>query len=572
MAALLIAMALFASITCCKTFTCLHGAIPFINVCICRPGTRGINCTETATDWTTGKNASQSTTYAPGFTASYAVDGFLRYGNSSCSLTKEEVMPWWRVHLGTLVKVDVVAISKYNLDYDSIGYQKLDHNFVVFIGITTQGRYHHCLANSFVDYTCYGEPVYLVQVQKHWGMKGRTQYMGLCEVIVYGTSASNPPCLSNPCGNGGSCEPKETGFYTCVCPHTWPGQNCEGRNWARGQKATISGPNGTVIAASNTVDGNRDDVMRRGDIYHQCSETTDDITSPWWKVELGKLIEVTHIYIVNRIDCEPSYLLKYVCIVGPYNGIYTQCRTGRNYTYRKYYFARLYVWCLPHAVGSTVKITYTLDAHEIMHIKLLRVCEVEVYGRVKSCASNPCSNGGTCLLLGTTENIRPYNCSCPATWIGSNCGTIDPCISNPCDNAGTCKLNDTSYACSCPAVWTGTNCERKKEVKGLSTSTKVLVGVGVTVGIVGVGAAAAAAGTGSCSGGCLSYYSGDMAAKMGTAATVKAIRTGVGEGEGVGETTSLSEDANGEEETEEEYSVWSTMYQLWYGEEDKIET
>ena len=321
-------------------------------------------------------------------------------------------------------------------------------------------------------------------------------------------------------------------FTCCVCPQTWPGQNCEGQNWARGQKATISGPNGTVIAASNTVDGNRDDVMRRGDIYHQCSTTTDDITFPWWKVELGKLIEVTHIYVVNRIDCEQNFLLKYVFTVGPYNGMYTQCRIGHNRTlpYSQYVFAWLYVWCLPHAVGSTVELTYTLDAHETLHSNLLRVCEVEVYGRLKPCASNPCSNGGTCRLLGDTENIRPYEFSCPASWIGSNCETIDLCISNPCDNGGTCKLNDTSYACSCPAAWTGTNCERKTEVKGLSTSAKVLVGVGVTVGIVAVGAGSAAAGTGSCSRGCMTY-SGEIASKMGTAATVKAIRTGVGASE-----------------------------------------
>ena len=567
MTALLILMTLFASISCCKSFSCLNGGKPFINVCICRPGTGGVNCTETVTDWTTGKNASQSTTYAPGFWASYAIDGWLSYENSSCSLTKEEVSPWWSVHLGAVVKVDVVAISKYNLDYHRIGYQKINPFFSVYIGINTKGEYYYCSPNSFVDYYCYGEPAYLVLVLKYRSIREPvTQYMGLCEVIVYGTLTSDSPCLSNPCGNGGSCEPKETGFYICVCPETWPGQNCEGKNWARGQNATISGPNGTVIAASNTVDGNRDDVMRRGDIYHQCSTTTRDITSPWWKVELGKLIEVTHVYIVNRVECEPSFLKEYVFVVGPYNGIYTQCRIGLNHTdeHARFYFAWLYVWCLPHAVGSTVKITYTFDDPNKLHSKLLMLCEVEVYGRLKPCASNPCSNGGTCRLLGNTENIRPYECSCPANWVGSNCETTHPCICNPCDNGGTCELNNTSYACLCPAAWTGINCRRKKEVQGLSISAKVLVGVGVTVGVVAVGAGAAAAGTGYCTTGCMSY-SGDITSKFGTIAAVKAVRSGVGKNNlrGLGEGSIEEQEAK----EEDDYSAWSAMYQLWYGEE-----
>ena len=67
--------------------------------------------------------------------------------------------------------------------------------------------------------------------------------------------------------------------------------------WARGKTAKISGPNDTVTEASNTVDGNRDDVMMRGNkIDHQCVTTTPDVTPPWWKVELETTIEVTQVF------------------------------------------------------------------------------------------------------------------------------------------------------------------------------------------------------------------------------------------------------------------------------------
>jgi len=64
-------------------------------------------------------------------------------------------------------------------------------------------------------------------------------YFNLWEVSVYGELHLDSPCWSNPCGNGGSCEPNGT-FYRCVCPASWPGLNCEGTNWAQGKRKNMS--------------------------------------------------------------------------------------------------------------------------------------------------------------------------------------------------------------------------------------------------------------------------------------------------------------------------------------------
>ena len=325
-----------------------------------------------------------------------------------------------------------------------------------------------------------------------------------------------------------------------------------------------------MIAASSTVDGNRDDVMRRGNnIDNQCVTTTRDVSSPWWKVELQTTIEVIQVYMVTRVESCTTDLLRCDIYVGPHNGTYTKYydHSRDTSTFSGAVFYRwFYVWCLPVSIRSTVKIKYTFQhtSFESSFYAILSLCEVEVYGRTPPCASNSCNNGGSCRPIKHTESFGSYECSCPVDWIGSNCedmapcrsnpcdngesckgngtsytciqqtvsdpcasnpcddggtcqlihntdtinsyecsspapanstgsldrGNIDPCTSNPCDNGGTCKTNDTSYACLCPAAWTGTNCERTKEVKGMSTSTKVLIGMGVTVGVVAVAAGA----------------------------------------------------------------------------------
>ena len=460
------------------------------------------------------------------------------------------------------MKVDIVTTVRYDIDYDSIGYDSPDPTFTIFVGINTQGEYHMCSEQSSNDYSC-GHTGYLVLLLK--GIhKRREQSLALCEVLIYGSPFSDPPCLSKPCGNGGTCEPKANGFYRCVCPQTWPGLNCEGKNWARGQNATISGPKGTVIAASNTVDGNRDHVMRYENIDHQCVTTTSGITSPWWKVELGNIVEVTQVFMVNRVDNFITNMLKYVVVVGPYNGTYTTCSARNIATVDNihYDFAWMNTWCRHVVIGSTVKITYTHIAKSWSDIynQRLSLCEVEVYGILKPCASSPCSNGGTCHLVGNTENIRSYECSCQANstgtncettdpcksnpcynggtckWndtlytcvchpnsTGSNCETIDPCLSNPCDYGGTCKWNDTSYICLCPSKWkwNGTNCERTKYVKTMPIATKVLIGVGVTLGVAAVGAGAVAATSSTWCTTVTAAYTADFVSKLGVVTAMK---------------------------------------------------
>jgi hypothetical protein len=71
------------------------------------------------------------------------------------------------------------------------------------------------------------------------------------------------------------------------------------------------------------------------------------------------------------------------------------------------------------------------------------------------CASNPCTNGGTC-----TNSATSFTCACPAAYTGARCETlVDNCAANPCRNGGSCQSGVGQYTCSCPSGFSGANCE-----------------------------------------------------------------------------------------------------------------
>ena len=73
------------------------------------------------------------------------------------------------------------------------------------------------------------------------------------------------------------------------------------------------------------------------------------------------------------------------------------------------------------------------------------------------CNPNPCSNGGTCVLVSATTAY----CQCPNGFSGATCQVgSNVCSSNPCLNGGTCSpVNSNQYKCSCTSGFTGSICQ-----------------------------------------------------------------------------------------------------------------
>jgi len=78
-------------------------------------------------------------------------------------------------------------------------------------------------------------------------------------------------------------------------------------------------------------------------------------------------------------------------------------------------------------------------------------CEINV----DECASNPCTNSGTC-----SDLINDFACECVPGYSGKKCEIdVDECASNPCKNSGSCSDLINNYACKCANGFYGKNCE-----------------------------------------------------------------------------------------------------------------
>ncbi|XP_066290627.1 fibropellin-1-like [Branchiostoma lanceolatum] len=77
---------------------------------------------------------------------------------------------------------------------------------------------------------------------------------------------------------------------------------------------------------------------------------------------------------------------------------------------------------------------------------------------VSVCASQPCLNGGTCVVDSSNAG---FNCSCVEGFLGDVCEVEDRCAQVTCRNGGTCIMNEDGQAtCLCTHLYTGDSCSQ----------------------------------------------------------------------------------------------------------------
>ncbi|XP_077096484.1 uncharacterized protein LOC143747549 isoform X8 [Siphateles boraxobius] len=208
--------------------------------------------------------AVQSSLGHPQGDAQHAIDGNRDsdYKKESCTFTKTEFNPWWRVDLGNVYSVSNVTITnrgdccKERLRGAQIRIgNKLDNNgnnneLVATILTPPNGT------ETFSFESVNGRYVNIF-------LPGNDEILTLCEVEVFAVMDT-------------------------------PSYICGPRNLALGAPAVQSSNQGT---AQKAVDGNRNSNYNLG----SCSATNAD-RDPWWRVDLLAVYGVTRVSITNRGD------------------------------------------------------------------------------------------------------------------------------------------------------------------------------------------------------------------------------------------------------------------------------
>ncbi|XP_044837858.1 neurogenic locus notch homolog protein 4 isoform X2 [Mauremys mutica] len=212
-------------------------------------------------------------------------------------------------------------------------------------------------------------------------------------------SAEIDPCDSGPCPQGATCQPRPHG-YTCTCPQGFTGVRC-----------------------AEELDGCRGGPCRNGGTCQN---------SP-----VGYLCLCPPGFSGERCESDLDQ-----CVPNP-------CRNGGSCLDGAGAFACL---CPPGFSGEN--------------------CQTPLPPRCP-----PCQNGGRCQLGGPS----PPRCRCPPAWGGALCqepqspcqaaarrrgaqceSVIDSCQSNPCANGGTCAVTGSTpsdFTCRCPPGYSGATCD-----------------------------------------------------------------------------------------------------------------
>ncbi|KAK2581667.1 hypothetical protein KPH14_002164 [Odynerus spinipes] len=216
---------------------------------------------------------------------------------------------------------------------------------------------------------------------------------------------NGPPCLSNPCRNGGICIEDKKGDYTCNCqpgfmacpPNSICVEDSHGPQCVCNPGYMGNPPNCTInyCASNPCVNGGT------------CSSTRDGYNCtcpPDWK---GKNCQI-------NVD---------ECLSQP-------CQNGGT--------------CIDRINEYTCNCTKDFMGPN---------CEREF----DACSLNPCQNNGSCTLI--PRSRREFVCECPRGFEGKVCDVnVDDCIDVVCPDDKVCVDGIASYECKCREGYRDPNC------------------------------------------------------------------------------------------------------------------
>eukprot|EP00057_Strongylocentrotus_purpuratus_P015451 XP_011669925.1 PREDICTED: fibropellin-1-like [Strongylocentrotus purpuratus] len=237
------------------------------------------------------------------------------------------------------------------------------------------------------------------------------------------------PCANNSCANGATCKPMPNSVnYTCECVIGFSGERCEIEINPCDNNSCENGASCNTVVGSIT---NYTCECPTGFSGEFCEMVQDLCNGNLCENEAG---------CTSAPGANPPYTCQ--CQAG-FSGFF--CGTDNCITNND--------WICNNGTCETIQgggircncfegFTGT-------------VCD-QKSTTTTPCNPDPCKNEGVCAIRGDTW----YTCTCPATYVGTNCDIPAPCNPSLCQNGGTCTVTGTeSYSCACPPLYTGNNCQ-----------------------------------------------------------------------------------------------------------------
>ncbi|XP_039455950.1 uncharacterized protein LOC116318351 [Oreochromis aureus] len=248
------------------------------------------------------QNAIQSSVGDSVGIAGKAVDGRResRYQLGSCTLTKSESDPWWRVDLVNVYTIGAVIITnRAEVENGLDGAE-------IWIGKSAAINDIESMRCAVISHIPSGQTYYFPCSSMEGRyvtvfLPGSENVLSICEVEVY---------------------------------YGYPLPNVALKGEAT-QSSTLS-----FATASKAIDGRRNSFYSNG----FCSHTAEDETNPWWRVDLQRSFTITAVKVTNRGDCCAERLDGAEIRIGnslenngnnnPRCASISHINVGKTYTYR----------------------------------------------------------------------------------------------------------------------------------------------------------------------------------------------------------------------------------------------
>lgn len=239
------------------------------------------------------------------------------------------------------------------------------------------------------------------------------------------------------CQNGATCM-NSPGSYSCLCVGNWLGLHCTSLK-------------ANCLTSASDLCGHGNCVQTNQGVGYNCicdqGWKTDGV-NPGCSVDVNECTESKpHCSVNPAVECInfPGSFACGACPIGyKGNGFYctdvNECETNNGGC-----STSPLVSCM-NTVGS-YKCGSCPPGYQGDGI----VCTASSSGGL--CAQNICHPVARCL-----DMVNTYRCFCPAGYAGNGIGPTGctpllrtPCQPNPCMNGGTCNINGTSFSCDCPS-------------------------------------------------------------------------------------------------------------------------